>query len=71
MPCADSANATAGQQLNVGRIGLANTENFGDGSADLLWQSSSGEVDYWTLQGTAVTGMHVLANPGPNWHPVG
>jgi hypothetical protein len=47
---------------------LTGTETLGDGSADLMWQSSSGEVDYWTMQGTTVAGMHVFANPGPNWH---
>jgi hypothetical protein len=37
-----------------------------------LWQNnSSGEVDYWTMQGATPTSYHTLANVGTSWRLVG
>jgi hypothetical protein len=39
-----------------------------DGRSDLLFQSSSGEVDLWEMNGTSVIAAASLGNPGPAWH---
>jgi FG-GAP repeat protein len=40
----------------------------GDGRADILLQSSGGEVAIWEMNGTSIIGGGVIANPGPTWH---
>jgi hypothetical protein len=42
-----------------------------DGDPDLIWQSSGGEVDWWSMQRTVPSGMHVFVYVGPGWRPVG
>jgi VCBS repeat-containing protein len=41
----------------------------GDGTSDILWQSSDGNVDIWQMSGGAVAGSAVVGFAGPSaWH---
>jgi len=39
--------------------------------SDLLWQNDNGALAIWQMDGTTVTTMQGLPNPGPAWHVVG
>jgi hypothetical protein len=45
----------------------------GDGHPDLLWQhQTAGDVSVWYLNGTATTGIEILARGvDPSWKVVG
>jgi len=44
----------------------------GDGKADILWQSDSGQAAVWLMNGTSVlSSANVGPNPGPTWHVKG
>jgi len=43
----------------------------GEGPADILWQNDNGALALWQMEGTTVTSIHALPNPGPTWHVVG
>ena len=39
--------------------------------ADILWQNDNGALALWQMNGTTITAIHALPNPGPAWHVVG
>ena len=39
--------------------------------ADILWQNDNGALALWQMNGTTITAIHALPNPGPSWHVVG
>jgi len=39
--------------------------------SDILWQNDNGALALWQMNGTSVTAIHALPNPGPTWHVVG
>jgi len=41
------------------------------GDSDILWQNDNGAVALWQMNGTTLSGIHALPNPGPTWHVVG
>ena len=41
------------------------------GSSELFWQYTTGQVNYWTMQGISAVSSNVLANPGLSWRIVG
>ena len=41
------------------------------GNADILWQNDNGALALWQVDGTTVTAINALPNPGPTWHVVG
>jgi len=41
------------------------------GNADILWQNDNGALALWTMNGTTVSAISALPNPGPTWHVVG
>jgi len=43
----------------------------GIGNADILWQNDNGALALWQMNGTTVSAIHALPNPGPTWHVVG
>jgi len=43
--------------------------NFGN--ADILWQNDNGSLALWTMNGTTVSAISALPNPGPSWHVAG
>ena len=43
----------------------------GANSADILWQNDNGAIAHWQMNGTAVSAINALPNPGPTWHIVG
>jgi len=47
------------------------TPFVGANSDDILWQNDNGALALWQMNGTTVTAMHALPNPGPTWHVVG
>src|SRR5215475_3768487 len=42
-----------------------------NGNADILWENDNGALALWQMDGTTVSAIHVLPNPGPTWHVVG
>ena len=44
---------------------------FGDGSTAIVLQNNDGSVALWDMNGTAVVGGGLVANPGPTWHVKG
>jgi FG-GAP-like repeat len=40
----------------------------GDGKADILWQNSDGTPAIWLMNGTGITSVGFLPNPGATWH---
>jgi hypothetical protein len=40
----------------------------GDGKADILFQNTDGTPMIWTLNGTSITTITTLTDPGENWH---
>jgi len=44
---------------------------IGPQSADILWQNDNGALALWQMNGTTVTAINALPNPGPTWHVVG
>ncbi len=43
-----------------------------DGHSDILWQSASGQIAIWEMNGTnMIGGGTVSSNPGPSWKAVG
>src|SRR5215470_648689 len=47
------------------------TPFVGANSDDILWQNDNGALALWQMNGTTVSAMHALPNPGPTWHVVG
>src|SRR5262249_55054338 len=43
----------------------------GIGKADILWQNDNGALALWQMNGTTVSAITALPNPGPAWHVVG
>ena len=43
----------------------------GNLNADILWQNDNGALALWQMNGTTVSAVHALPNPGPTWHVVG
>jgi len=43
----------------------------GANSDDILWQNDNGALVLWQMNGTAVSAISALPNPGPTWHIVG
>ncbi len=43
----------------------------GDGKADILAQNNDGEVAVALMNGTTITGVAAIGNPGAGWHAVG
>ena len=39
-----------------------------DNRSDLLWQSTSGDVAIWEMNGTSVLRSAILGSPSPTWH---
>ena len=50
---------------------LAGATNLGDGTSDLLFQNSNGEVAWWTMNGATEVSYQLLGNPGTGWQLVG
>jgi hypothetical protein len=43
----------------------------GDGKADILWQSDSGQATAWLMSGTnLISSANLGTNPGTTWHVV-
>jgi hypothetical protein len=42
----------------------------GDGTSDILFQNSDGEIAIWGMNGGQVAGEFDVGNPGPDWHAV-
>jgi len=38
---------------------------------DILWQNDNGALALWQMNGTTLSNVHPLPNPGPTWHVVG
>src|SRR5215467_903338 len=49
----------------------ADFDQSGNGNADILWQNDNGALALWQMNGTTVSAIHALPNPGPTWHVVG
>ena len=43
----------------------------GPGNADILWQNDNGGLALWQMDGTTVSAINALPNPGSAWHVVG
>jgi len=43
----------------------------GSGNADILWQNDNGALALWQMEGSILTSVQALPNPGPTWHVVG
>jgi len=41
------------------------------GNSDILWQNDNGALALWQMNGTTVSAIHALPNPGPSWRVVG
>ena len=41
-----------------------------DIDADILWQNDNGSLALWQMNGTTVSAIHALPDPGPTWHVV-
>jgi len=41
------------------------------GHSDILWQNDNGSLALWDMNGTTVSAISALPNPGPTWHVVG
>ena len=71
-PAARSVAVVIMAKLVLGSWGIKSTGDFNaDGSADLLWQNSSGDVAIWELSGATVIASGSARNPGPSWHAIG
>jgi len=45
--------------------------SLGANSDDILWQNDNGALALWQMNGTTVSAINALPNPGPAWHVVG
>jgi hypothetical protein len=50
---------------------MASAQFYANGTPDILFQDSSGNVSVWQMSGTNVVGSGPVANPGVSWHVVG
>src|SRR5262249_326458 len=39
--------------------------------SDILWQNDNGALALWQMNGSTVSAINALPNPGPTWHVVG
>ena len=44
---------------------------LGNEDSDILWQNDNGSLAFWQMEGTSVSAIGALPNPGPAWHVVG
>jgi hypothetical protein len=73
------AGQNAGQILSdaaLGNVGtswsVVGTRDFnGDGTADILWHDTAGDLGIWLMNGTSVSSYSSLGNVGTQWSVVG
>jgi hypothetical protein len=65
-------NGTTGKSFNLGVVSsnwsIAAVGDFdNNGSTDLLWRDTSGNVGVWLMNGTAIQSTGVIANAPSSW----
>src|SRR5262249_37759963 len=58
-------------QIGVEWTPVATGDFFGTGRSAVLWQSNTGAVQDWSLNGTNVTAATTVGQIGPEWHVAG
>jgi len=58
-------------EWHVKAAAVFDTPGAGLSSADILWQNDNGGLAIWQMNGTTVSAIAALPNPGPTWHVVG
>src|SRR5262249_2429225 len=62
-----SSGVSVGPVISTSWHPIAGGDFNGDGQTDILWQSTSGQLGIWIMNGTTLNFGAMLINPGSSW----